>query len=225
MNNLLLYSMGMAVINWIAVVTENRRLEYFAKPATLLLLIIWFATSLPSIPPVMGTLFLLGLSLSLSGDIFLMFPDRHFLKGLIAFLLAHLTYIYVFNMNGLIITPTSIFIALAIAVLAFLILRRILDSLREKGDTAMAIPVTIYAIVLSVTLWSTTSTLARTDWPAAAGLLTALGGAAFFISDAAIAWNRFVGPHPGGRIFEMVTYHLAQFTLSAGVLIFLGVFQ
>jgi uncharacterized membrane protein YhhN len=225
MNNLLLYSMGLAVLNWIAVVMENRRLEYFAKPATLLLLILWFAISLPSIPPVIGTWFLFGLSLSLSGDIFLMFPDQHFLKGLIAFLLAHLTYIVVFNMNGLIITPVSISIALAIAACAFLILRRILRGLREKGEESMAIPVTIYAIVLSVTLWSTTSVLLRPDWRLAAGILTALGGLSFFISDAAIAWNRFVGPHPGGRVFEMVTYHLAQFMLSAGVLIFVGVFQ
>ncbi|NIW49240.1 MAG: lysoplasmalogenase, partial [Gammaproteobacteria bacterium] len=37
--------------------------------------------------------FLIGLALSLAGDIFLMLPDEKFIAGLVSFLLAHLAYI------------------------------------------------------------------------------------------------------------------------------------
>ena len=82
----------------------------------------------------------------------------------------------------------------------------------------MIAPVIAYAIVLSLTFWSAANTTSRPDWPPLAGFLALLGGALFFFSDAAIAWNRFVGPHPGGRLFEMITYHLAQISLSLAVL-------
>jgi len=42
-----------AFLNWTAVALENRRLEYVVKPSTLLLLILWFVSRLPSdIPPI-----------------------------------------------------------------------------------------------------------------------------------------------------------------------------
>jgi len=86
----------------------------------------------------------------------------------------------------------------------------------------MIVPVCVYALVLSLTLWSTSTTLLRDDWSLLAGTLAAVGGLLFFISDAAIAWNRFIGPHWGGRLFEIVTYHLAQIGLSIGILMSIG---
>ncbi|HEY43453.1 MAG TPA: lysoplasmalogenase [Anaerolineae bacterium] len=207
-----------ALLNWIAVALANRRMEYIAKPATLILLIVWFVSRLPSDMPVIGLWFLSGLAFSLAGDIFLLFPDKHFLKGLIVFLIAHIGYVIAFNLTGPVLTLTSLFIALVVIFIAVMILRRLVTSLRTTNRTSMIAPVVIYAMVLSLTLWSTTCTLLRPEWPRLAGWLVTVGGALFFSSDAAIAWNRFVGPHRGGRIFEMITYHLAQFSLSAGVL-------
>ena len=218
MTILLIVCLGFALLNWIAVAIDHRRLEYMAKPATLFFLIIWFGTRLPSFQPALGIWFLIGLMFSLAGDVFLMLPGNHFLKGLVAFLLAHVAYIVAFNLTGLVLIPASLLIALAIILVAGIIIRRLVTSLRTSGRTSMIAPVIAYAVVLSLTFWSAAITTLRPDWPPLAGFLAVLGGALFFSSDAAIAWNRFVGPHPGGRLFEMIAYHLAQISLSFAVL-------
>lgn len=207
-----------AAVDWFAVQSQRKRLEYVCKPAALLFLILWFATSLPLRAPAIGQWFTLGLALSLAGDVFLMLPDDHFLKGLVAFLLAHIAYIAAFNSGGWILSTASILMLVVILAVAAALLSRILSGLRRRGQGAMAAPVVIYAVVLAATFWSASTTLLRPSWPTTAGALAAVGGGLFFISDAAIAWNRFVGPHPGGRISEMITYHLAQLCLSAGIL-------
>jgi uncharacterized membrane protein YhhN len=219
---LLILCLIFAVLNWIAVALENRRLEYVAKPSTLLLLILWFVSRLPSDPPSIGLWFLGGLVFSLAGDIFLMLPGDHFLKGLIAFLIAHISYVIAFNLAGPVLNWTSLIIAFVVTFIAVLILRRLVFSMRTAGRTALITPVVIYAFFLGLTLWSATTTLLRPGWPRVAGWLTAIGGVLFFTSDAAIAWNRFVGPHLGGRTYEMITYHLAQIALSTGVLMFIA---
>lgn len=224
MNLWLGISVVFAITDWWAVIKKNKRLEYLAKPATLFTLTLWFAIFSLGEGDQMRTVFLTGLAFSLLGDIFLMLPERHFLKGLIAFLLAHVAYIFAFNTEGLVVSPLSIAMAGFIVLIAALLLQRIVASLIERGRSSMVAPVSLYALVLSLTLWSASTTLLRADWPRLAGVLAAVGGMLFFISDAAIAWNRFVGPHRGGRIFEMMSYHLAQYALSISVLLAAGVF-
>jgi uncharacterized membrane protein YhhN len=208
-----------AAADWFAVQNHRIRLEYVFKPAALLFLILWFATNLPLQAPSIGRWFTLGLALSLTGDVFLMLPDDHFLKGLVAFLLAHAAYIAAFNSGGWILSATSILMLLVILAIAAALLFHILKGLRRRGQSSMTVPVVIYAGVLAATFWSASTTLLRPSWPPLAGVLAATGGGLFFISDAAIAWNRFIRPHPGGRIAEMITYHLAQFSLAAGTLL------
>jgi uncharacterized membrane protein YhhN len=222
---LLILSIVFAVIDWIAVIRENRRLEYVAKPATLLLLCIWFGAEAMTTSPIpkLALWFLIGLVFSLGGDVFLMLPGNHFIKGLLSFLVAHIAYVVAFNLGGFILNTTSLAIALLIVIVAALILRRLIASLREKGRGSLVGPIVVYAVVLCLTLWSTVTTTLRPEWLPYAGWIAMAGGVLFFTSDVANAWNRFVGPHFGGRIFEMVTYHLAQYALSIGVLLSLGV--
>jgi uncharacterized membrane protein YhhN len=40
--------------------------------------------------------------------------------------------------------------------------------------------------------------------------LTVAGALSFYVSDALIAWGRFVKPFPLGRLAVMVTYHVGQ---------------
>lgn len=212
-----------ALTDWYAVSKRNKKLEYLAKPATLLFLIVWFGCHLPKPIPSIGVWFGLGLVFSLAGDIFLMLPGDHFLKGLISFLIAHIAYIIAFNLQGAVFELLSILLAIGIVIIAGVIMRRIILALKTKGRSSMIVPLVVYAVVLSLTFWSAATTLLRATWPTLAGWLAAVGGALFFLSDSAIAWNRFVGPHLGGRLMEMVMYHLAQICLSGGVLIALGV--
>lgn len=219
MTTLLLIFFGFAILDWIAVAIGNRRLEYFAKPATLLILILWFSIQLPELPPLFSVWFLFGLALSLVGDIFLMLPEENFIKGLFAFLLSHITYVIAFNLTGLLMNLESLLIATAVALVTWIVLRRIVDSMRASGRPSLITPVIFYGAVLSLMLWSAVTRVLHSDWEPFAGWLIALGGALFYIADASNAWNRFVGQLPGGRIFEMITYHLAQLTLSIGVLL------
>jgi uncharacterized membrane protein YhhN len=84
-----------AAIEWIAVEKKWRSLEYLAKPAVMILLIIWVYQN--------GSFanwmiwFVLGAVFSLGGDILLLLPKKYFLAGLISFLLAHVAYIIGFN--------------------------------------------------------------------------------------------------------------------------------
>ncbi|MCX8025727.1 MAG: lysoplasmalogenase, partial [Thermanaerothrix sp.] len=85
----------LAAIDWWAVSRERLRVRYWAKPGALLALILAFTTAggWHSASPWFGV----GLIFSLLGDIALLLPRRYFLFGLLAFLLAHITYIIGFN--------------------------------------------------------------------------------------------------------------------------------
>src|SRR3989441_7334022 len=79
-----------AVLDWLAVSRSVRSLEYVAKPATLLALLVYAGSGHPS-PWLVA-----ALAFSLLGDVFLMLPADLFLAGLAAFLVAHLAYIGAF---------------------------------------------------------------------------------------------------------------------------------
>ncbi|MGD8731673.1 MAG: lysoplasmalogenase family protein, partial [Anaerolineales bacterium] len=71
-----------AVLNWYAVAVSNKQIEYFAKPATLITLLVAYVLQLASPPQWWAIVFGLGLLFSLGGDIFLMLPKDQFIKGL-----------------------------------------------------------------------------------------------------------------------------------------------
>ncbi|MGD8604982.1 MAG: lysoplasmalogenase [Anaerolineales bacterium] len=217
----LILAIAFAAADWYAVSVGFKRLEYVAKPAAMLFLILWYATRF-TVPSQQMLVFLLALALSLCGDIFLMWPTDEFIKGLASFLLAQISYIVAFNYFGVVVTPVTIGFALLVAVAAYLVLRRILAALRASGKSALVIPIIAYAAVLSGMLWSAMSNMVRPGWTFTYGLISAVGAGLFFASDISIAWNRFVGPTRGGRLFEMVAYHLAQFLMSLALLLTVG---
>jgi uncharacterized membrane protein YhhN len=62
-------------------------------------------------------------------------------------------------------------------------------------------PVVAYLVVISamvVTSWGTAIAFA------------VVGATLFYVSDATLAWNRFVRPIRYGDLYVMVTYHLGQ---------------
>ncbi|MFA9404842.1 MAG: lysoplasmalogenase [Anaerolineales bacterium] len=223
MNFLLMLTFIFAIVDWYAVATKRRRLEYVMKPGTMLSLILWFTTSLPTAPPAFTSVFTLGLALSLIGDVFLMLPNDRFLSGVIAFLLAHVAYVIAYNMGGFLVTPLSGFLLLVIGVIGFFIARPIVRALQSSGKHKLVGPIIVYAVVLTATLWSTTTTVLRPEWPLLGAVITIIGGLLFYVSDSMNAWIRFVSPLPGGHLPVMITYHVAQFLMAAGVLIAVGV--
>ena len=213
-----------AVIDWVAVAKNWKKVEYVAKPAAMLVLLGLLAlvggfSSLPLI------CFGLGIFFSLAGDVFLMisyarFSNRWFLPGLAAFLLAHVSYIVGLNTPLPNVSPIwSLGLAIVLALGAARLLRRIIDGVRQKGLPRLVRPVGLYGMVITLMVLSALLTLNNPAWKTSAGGLVALGAILFYFSDILLAWNKFVNPIKNGRLANMILYHLGQAALVAGVLI------
>ena len=203
-----------AIADWVAVATQRKTLEYFAKPGVMLVLLVWLWQA----SGFSGSLvwFGLGLVFSMAGDICLMLPRERFIAGLVAFLLAHVAYVVGFNQ-----TPTAFnlagFVLAVLVTLVFLrVYRRIAAGLDASGQPALKTPVLIYSLVISVMLLSALLTLAADTWQAGAAILVSAGALLFFLSDALLAWNKFVTPIKWGRLAVIITYHLGQILITVG---------
>jgi uncharacterized membrane protein YhhN len=197
------------------------KLEYLAKPAVMVCLLVWLFTT----AGLHGALlwFGIGILFSLAGDIALMFVDRFFIPGLIAFLLAHIAYLIGFN------TPLpqttmvwSIILAVVLGLGSVRVLRRIVGSIRAKGQNRLVVPIIIYGTMITLMLLAAMLTLFRLDWNATAAVLVSFGAALFYFSDIALAWHRFVSPIRNGRMLNIGMYHLAQIAIIVGVVMQFG---
>src|SRR5690349_3305187 len=85
-----------AVLQVFAIRNDNKNIEFFAKPAVMLFLLIWLYTSTGFQGKMIW--FGLGLVFSLVGDTLLInSSNRMFILGLIAFLFTHIFYIFGFK--------------------------------------------------------------------------------------------------------------------------------
>jgi len=219
-----------AVLDWLAVAKGWKKIEYFAKPATMLLLLAfllgWMALTGPRSLPLYC--FAMGVFFSLVGDVFLLvsyarLSNPWFFLGLAAFLLAHVSYILGLNIPLPDVSPFwALVIALVLALTAARLLRRIVSALYQKGLKRMVAPVTAYAMVITVMLLSAILTLYNPNWGTLAAGLVAMGAVMFYLSDVILAWNRYVTHIRRGRLANMVLYHLGQFALVAGVVLQFG---
>ncbi|MGB7873156.1 MAG: lysoplasmalogenase [Anaerolineales bacterium] len=193
-----------------------RKLEYVAKPAVMVCLLIWLLTTagLRGAP----LWFEVGILFSLAGDVALLFIDRFFMLGLINFLMGHMAYLIGFN-TPLPQTTTvwSIGLAVVIGLGSVRVLRRIVTSIRAKGQKRLVVPVIIYGTVITLMLLAAMLTLFRLEWNATAALLVSFGSALFYFSDILLAWHRFVSPIKNGRMLNIGMYHLAQIMIVIGV--------
>ncbi len=225
MNDLLAMGaiVALAVIDWTATARRWMRLRYLTKPAVLLALLAWFVLAGLSngflARSQAASWFATGLFFSLLGDILLMIPRNYFLGGLASFLAAHLAYIISFNFNGN--PPLGIpqgFLVLAVSAWALFYYTRIRVGLaRYPGSRRLPLAVALYSLVITWMLLSALLTLFRPEWRLTAAGLVSLGGLLFFSSDSILAYDRFVRALPRGRLLVIVTYHIGQFALAAGM--------
>jgi uncharacterized membrane protein YhhN len=195
-----------AVVDWVAVAADRKRLEYVAKPAVMVGLIAVALTLRPA-SSAERAFFVAALALGLLSDVFLMLPRDMFLAGLVAALVEHLAYIAGFRTRALetgLLVVAVLFALVSVAVF----LPPIYRALRA-AHPGLVWPVFAYVAVFVVMVASAGGT----------GSLIALAGALlFFYSDAILAWNRFVKPLPMGRIVNIVPYHLGQALLVLSLL-------
>ena len=148
-------------------------------------------------------IFIVGLIFCVGGDIFLAL-DRGglFVFGLGSFLIGHLFYIAAM----LPIEKKSVsFIALIIVYGAAMF------SLIQPGLDALFVPVAIYMFVLLTMTATTILTKSTNKW-------LIIGGVSFAVSDSLIGINKFYTPIPHSHVWIMITYYLAQYSLTRGFL-------
>jgi uncharacterized membrane protein YhhN len=194
----------MAVLDWAAVHLRRRLLELVCKPATLVAVVL-AALALDVDDSTVQAWFVAALVASLVGDVFLLWADRQaaFVAGLAAFLAGHVCYVVGFWVEG--VDAVRLLAGLAVVGVAVATIgRRIVGAVTRSEHRELAGPVVAYVAVISAMV---ASAIGRGE------ALAVAGAALFYASDATIAWNRFIGARPHGRIAIIVTYHLAQLLL------------
>jgi alkenylglycerophosphocholine/alkenylglycerophosphoethanolamine hydrolase len=191
------------------------KIEYFAKPAVMVCLFIWLYLT----TGLKGAAFWFGIGIlcSLTGDVLLLWLDRMFIYGLTAFLFAHIAYIIGFKDEFAMASIWSVLLLVMLGVSALRVMRRIILSIRTKGQPRLVVPVIVYSIVITVMLLAAMITLTDLTWKAGASLLVSAGAFLFYISDLMLAWNKFVIPIKNGRMLNIGLYHVGQIMLIAGV--------
>jgi alkenylglycerophosphocholine/alkenylglycerophosphoethanolamine hydrolase len=192
-----------AAVDWFAVGSGMRGLEYVAKPLTLVALIGAAASLDVSDGPVQGA-FVVALVFSLIGDVLLMVPgESWFVFGLGSFLAAHVAYIVAFWLVGVSVFPLLIGVVV-VAVAVVVLGRRIVSGVAAGPEPELVVPVAVYIGAISLMVASAIGTT---------GALAIIGASLFYVSDALIAWTRFIKDLKWGRLAVIMTYHLAQFAL------------
>lgn len=148
--------------------------------------------------------YFLALFFSFLGDVFLMF-DSWFIPGLVSFLLAHVSYIFLFrNEYRFSFIAILLFVWVTSGFLVFL-------YPRIPGD--LRIPVVVYCTV--ITLMGIYA--ASRNTPSKASYRYILAGAVLFIiSDSLIAVNKFHTDIPKDALYIMSTYGAAQYLILEG---------
>jgi uncharacterized membrane protein YhhN len=197
-----------ALVDWYAVWRGDRRTEQWAKPATLVALIV-ATLVLGATDTAAGRWLLVALAFGLAGDVALLEKsDSRFRLGLAAFLVGHVAFVLCFIQVGL--DPRGwnylSFLVLGACLLAT---RQVAASTYLRGGLALAAPVALYTVVIgAMVIYAFT-----TGEP-----LIAVGATVFAVSDTVLARDRFVRPWEGAQLLVMVTYHVGQALIVIGVL-------
>ena len=192
----LLVAALVAVLDWWAVGTDRRGIERWAKPAVMVLLVA-AAVLIPADSEAIRWAIVAGLVFGLVGDVLLFF-DR-FIPGAAAFLVGHLAYVVALLMvpqepRGLLVG------AVIVSLVAVFVGRRIVAGAWSKSHVLGGIVAAYMLVISAVVILAVGSS----------SVVVEIAALLFLTSDALLAWARFVGPAPGGRVAVMVTYQLAQ---------------
>lgn len=154
---------------------------------------------------------LLALLLSVAGDVLLAIPaETSFLRGLAAFLVAHIIYIILFLKNRFTYRDTS---GLRVRISALLWAAVGFSAfLLYPNLGGMLIPVVVYSLVL--TLMATTALMSR--FPIR---LLGTGAILFVISDGFLGAGVFLNFDFGSPYIVWTTYYLAQLFITLSVML------
>lgn len=204
---------AVVVIAAVAIAGEyrpTRTLVYVFKPLTTVL-IIALAVLAGQADPTYRRLIVLGLVLSLAGDVFLMLPEKprsYFLPGLVAFLLAQVSYIWAFSLGA----PWAI--ADLPILLPFALFGVGCSVYFWPRLGPMKLPVVAYIVVILAMGWRSGVRLGVEGVTMTSGLCALVGAVSFIVSDLILATNRFVRPFKTARLTNLTTYWGAQLLIA-----------
>jgi uncharacterized membrane protein YhhN len=153
-----------------------------------------------------GRLVLAALAFGWLGDVLLIRKGarRAFAAGLASFLLGHLVFALAFLVRG--VAPAGLAAgALAAAALALPVARWLAPHVPER----LRLPVRAYVVVISAMV-----ACAAGAWGATRDGALLAGAAAFFLSDLAVARERFVAKSFANKLWGLPLYYGAQLLLA-----------
>jgi len=196
-----------------AVYLNNETLRYVTKPLLMPLLVVCFISTTKTLNSPLKKWLLLALLFSWAGDVLLMFESMNanfFIFGLIAFLIAHILYIILFDQVRIREKiKQSLFPLLPIAVYYFLLITLLQPTLGK-----MQKPVAVYGIIISIMLSFAIDLWRMKD--RAVSFYVIPGALLFIISDSLLAINKFYKSFEYAGIAIMFTYGLAQVLITLG---------
>ncbi len=213
----------LSICHLLSIIFNLPQFTFYSKPFLLTLLIIYFATQTKSISSNLKYLFLTGLIFSLLGDSLLLFSTNgskastFFILGLIAFLITHLCYIFLFKkmltrQKGILHLKPVLYLPFVLFYFTFI------AFLWPGIPKTMTIPVIIYAATI-IFMLSTAMNL-KDRIKNQHYVLIFSGALLFLISDSLIGINRFQNdffPFDSFRFWIMLTYLSAQLLLTIGI--------
>ena len=197
---------GTAVLVW-AEFAERLPVKIVSKTAAAFGFILW-ALMLGALQAGAGGRWVVvGLVLSMVGDLCLLSRARHFfLGGLVAFLLAHVAYVAAFWSIGLSAVAVGV-VGIPLGVFAWRVWRWLAPHVGTLGPAVVAyIAVITTMVAASIGAWHHAPDGVRVGLVAAAVL--------FFLSDLCVARDRFVAPGPNNRLIGLPLYFGAQLVFA-----------
>ena len=207
----ILFAGGACISGVSHIVAEYREQSeriYLLKPLTMVLIIAVAISADVPIATFYKAAIVLGLVLSLMGDIFLVLPGKELVTGLGHFLIAHLLYSIAFSSQTEWAIPSAWGLLLVgLGVVAYWQLSPYLRELK--------IPVALYTVVILLMAWTALEVWTQTGQTRAA--VAFLGALLFVVSDAVLGANRFWKPFQGANGLILGTYYCAQLLIAYSI--------
>ena len=210
---LIIFYLAVLTIDLVAVYFGNETIRYISKPLLMPLLIVGFLAEARSLISNLKKWMVLALLFSWAGDVLLLFESMNanfFIFGLVAFLMAHIFYIILFDQIRVKEkVRQSLLPLLPIAIYYFLLISLLQPQLGE-----MKKPVGIYGLIICIMLSFALDLWRINDRRVSFYII--IGALFFIISDSVLAINKFYRSFEYAGIVIMLTYGVAQLLITLG---------
>lgn len=222
------------LVDWLAVGYSWRKVEIIAKPSAMIAVILW-TLSLTGWPiNFLIAVLVLGQVFGLAGDVFLLLSPRWFLLGLVSFLVGHVFYIVaagycLFAGNSIDGFARNITWGSLLAVVVWVLMLISFYGFVAPKSPRMTMPrslwisIQVYGWILSVMVLLCVLVYFSASQRTGQLVFLPIGAFLFYVSDSMLAYDRFKKKMPKIRLWIMISYHLAQFSLAVGFLAGFGI--